>query len=147
MKRGFTLLELIVVIIIIGILAILAFTQYTRLVERSRGAEARAILGDLRKMAYLYYTEHNTIEGIGPADLNIGTGEGRVPDSCDQVSHYFQYSYGVTETGAVTFVASRCQGSTGKPPGVPAGGPDELRLESRIDTGQDTWARVGRYDY
>ena len=32
MKRGFTLLELVVVILIVGVLATLGFTQYGRMV-------------------------------------------------------------------------------------------------------------------
>lgn len=47
MKKGFTLLELIIVIIIIGILATLGLTQYARMVERGRGAEARQLLGNI----------------------------------------------------------------------------------------------------
>ena len=74
--RSFTLLELIIVIIIIGILAVLGFTQYGRMVERSRGAEAKAILGDIRKLAYAYRMEHGNLgglitPGITPADVNL----------------------------------------------------------------------------
>jgi prepilin-type N-terminal cleavage/methylation domain-containing protein len=41
-KKGFTLLELIVVIVIIGVLATLGLTQYASMVERGRSAEAKA---------------------------------------------------------------------------------------------------------
>jgi len=40
-RKGFTLLELIVVIIILGILASLGFSQYIKMVEKGRSAEAR----------------------------------------------------------------------------------------------------------
>ncbi|MBU0504178.1 MAG: prepilin-type N-terminal cleavage/methylation domain-containing protein, partial [Candidatus Omnitrophica bacterium] len=48
MKRGFTLLELMIVIIIVGVLATLGITQYQTAIERARGAEARQVISQLR---------------------------------------------------------------------------------------------------
>ena len=59
MKRGFTLLELIIVIIILGVLATLGFTQYVKVVEKGRSAEAKAILGDIRTGQMAYHLENN----------------------------------------------------------------------------------------
>ncbi|ACC97624.1 PilE-like protein [Elusimicrobium minutum Pei191] len=40
MKKGFTLLEILVVVLIIGILSAIAVPQYTKIVERGRASEA-----------------------------------------------------------------------------------------------------------
>ena len=58
MKKGFTLLELIVVVIIVGVLGSLGFAQYTKVVEKSRTAEAKAILGALRSAQEAYRLQY-----------------------------------------------------------------------------------------
>ena len=58
-RAGFTLVELIIVVIIIGILAAIAVPQYSKTMERSRIAEASAVLGALRG-AQLRYKLENT---------------------------------------------------------------------------------------
>lgn len=146
MKRGFTLLELVVVIIIIGILATLGLTQYGRVIERSRGAEARAILGDVRKYAIAYRLEHGTITGFTLADLGIGdpfTDPDMIPSNCTQVSHYFSYNATSLGDPGIDVVATRCTGAVGKPPGAAVA--NTLTLTSNLATGQDTWVSPAGY--
>jgi prepilin-type N-terminal cleavage/methylation domain-containing protein len=57
MKKGFTLLELIVVIIIIGVLASLAVPQYFKVTERGRAAEGVGLLSLLRGSQIRYKAE------------------------------------------------------------------------------------------
>jgi len=145
MKRGFTLLEIIIVIIIIGILATLGLTQYGRVVERSRGAEARSILGTMRTQAAAFRLEHGNFTGFTVANLGVGGTASDIPTAC-AATHFFSYGTATTCAGtACTFTATRCEGAAGKQPGAPAGSGWTLVLTSDYATGADTWSGTGGY--
>ncbi len=46
-RRGFTLIELMIVVLVIALLAGLAFSAYNKQVRKSRRAEAKQVLSDL----------------------------------------------------------------------------------------------------
>jgi len=59
MKKGFTLVELLIVIIIIGILATMAVPQYQKMVNRAKWAEAIQLVDSLKTAENLYYAENS----------------------------------------------------------------------------------------
>ena len=72
-RKGFTLLELLIVVIVIGILAAIALPQYMSTIERSKAGEAMANIGAIRSSLDRYWYESG-------GDLSGAT----LPDSADE---------------------------------------------------------------
>jgi len=114
LKKGFTLLELMIVVVIIGILASVAIPSYSSLVERGRGAEARQVLSYLRARAIEFYNENPAGGGtaISNADLRLdqngAIAEGEVPGASCQTSHYFRYTINSSDANSIVLRAIRC---------------------------------------
>ena len=142
MRRGFTLLELLVVLIIIGILATLGIQQYSRAIEKSRGAEARQILGQIRTEAAGYRLEKATCAGFDAAIAGIGTENDQIPSAC-RVTHYFSYAITAAVANGLTVTATRCTGANGKQPGASTAG--TMILTTDFVLGTDTWTGTGGY--
>jgi len=153
MKRGFTLLELIVVIIILGILATLGFSQYTRMIERSRGAEARQVCGSIRTQVAALYIEGGSIipTPVAPATFNdfvgIGANAGQISSGClaanpNAVQYYFSYNAVRDSNTGFTVTATRCT-ANGKAPQGPAA--LTLTLKTDLTAGTDVWGGTGGY--
>ena len=61
LKRGFTLLEVLIVVIIIGILASIAMPQYFTTLEKSRSAEAVTNVGAIRMALDRYWYQESAV--------------------------------------------------------------------------------------
>lgn len=107
---GLTLLELVTVIFIVGILSTLGFVQFGKMVEKSRTAEAKMILGQLRTAQRAYYLKN----GSYSTSMDLGID---APTICVS-THYFYYSIPSASDSDFILMATRCTSSDGKsPPG------------------------------
>ncbi|MCX5708099.1 MAG: prepilin-type N-terminal cleavage/methylation domain-containing protein [Candidatus Omnitrophica bacterium] len=143
MKKGFTLLELLIVIIIVGVMATLGLTQYTAVVERSRGAEARQILGQLRSVCAALYMDGNNVSMCTDGNLGLGNAAGQIPNTLCNQSHFFRYiQTAVTQPDQISFQALRCT-ADGKSPQHTGGGTVTLVVD--YGAGTATWNSPNGY--
>ncbi|MBK8871456.1 MAG: prepilin-type N-terminal cleavage/methylation domain-containing protein [Elusimicrobia bacterium] len=65
-KKGFTLIELMIVVAIIGILAAIAIPKFAELITKSKESSAKGTLGAVRSAITIYYSD---TEGYFPLQL------------------------------------------------------------------------------
>ena len=108
LKRGFTLLELLIVVIILGILAAIAMPQYITTLEKSRSAEAVTNVGSIRMSLDRYWYQESAVT----TDLDLLD----IDDPNDVTNKL--YTYTVTDNGTdattrkYTVTATRTVGAT-----------------------------------
>ena len=97
-RKGFTLVELLVVIIIVGILAAVSIPMMTANVERARRTEAYAALGSLRTAQRVYHSEFGRYTGtLSDLEMSASDIDGR---------YYNGSAITFTNTGADLFTAN-----------------------------------------
>ena len=141
MKKGFTLLELVVVIIILGVLATLGIQQYARMIEKARGAEAKTIIGTIRTAAAGHNLQQGAVTGFTTALAGIGTNADQIPSAC-RVTHYFRYGVSAITATGLTITATRCIAG-GKTPNNSVAG--TMTLVTDFTAGTDVWGGTGGY--
>jgi type IV pilus assembly protein PilA len=117
-KRGFTLIEVLIVVIILGILATISIPNFTNMVERARKSEALTNLSAIVTGQRAYHLEHGNYIACANSDeilTNLGV---------DVTSaKFFTYTATVTEARAtrsghwieIRYSDSLRRGSTNNP--------------------------------
>lgn len=95
-RKGFTLVEVLIVVIIIGILAAIGIPQFASSIEKAKGGEARSGLGHVQTAEKIYFIENETYTAtVGDLDLTMS-------------STYWTFSF---EATATTFTATATRNS------------------------------------
>ncbi len=74
-RKGFTLVEVLIVVIIIGILAAIGVPQFADSIEKAKGGEARAGLGHIQTAEKVYYAERDVYTTDISNDLDVNLTE------------------------------------------------------------------------
>jgi type IV pilus assembly protein PilA len=91
-RKGFTLIELMIVVAILGILALIAVPRFGQLIRKSNESATRGHMGSMRSALSIYYA---STEGLFPTDLTPFLTPGR-PHSMDAPPQLYTAEHGVT---------------------------------------------------
>ncbi len=145
MNKAFTLLELMIVLVIVGVLSTLGTMQYQSAIERSRGAEAKQVLGYIRDRCFAFYMRDGDVSWCREGWCAVGIEVPNTSAGQCRPTHFFSYEIANDGGSGITITATRCVAdSNGKFPHAAVA--NTLTLTSDFVAGQDDWSGNGTYN-
>lgn len=108
-KKGFTLIELMIVVAIIAILAAIAIPNFLKFQAKSKQSEARTMLTGIYEAELAYFATENTFadEGYGSAGSGAANPTGDAPNiGFEPASAPKYYEWEISATSDFGFTAS-----------------------------------------
>ncbi len=133
-KKGFTLVELMIVVVILGILAAIAIPAFIKYIRNSKTSEAKENLAYIFRESTTYFAGERVQRGMGGADVppQFPSGDGPTPaapgagvktSGGDWTTetwqalkfsladpHYFAYTYVSAGTSSASAFTARAEG-------------------------------------
>ena len=116
-RKGFTLIELMLVVAIIGLLAAIALPKFANLVIKAKEASIKGKLGALRSAASIYYADNEGAYG-NPSDLS-GLLVPRYMDSIPAITIPTHSAHPLRNGGYIDDLFVSGPGDWNNPAGIP----------------------------
>ena len=105
-KKGFTLLEILIVLVILGVIAGLAIPAYQGSVEKSRSQEALQTLGAIRESLLRYFALNNTYANASYCPVAANQNALDYCDTTNNGGQNVHFTYAISNTGPNGFTAT-----------------------------------------
>lgn len=107
LKKGFSIIELLVVVVVIAVLAAIAFPKYNKAVNETHRREAKTVLNIIRSSEQAYKIDNGRYYGFDSLDESEEANEARSELNIDIYNNDdWEYSVGVSGSDNSTATAT-----------------------------------------